>query len=167
MTHCLKHIPAEQVPITGCPVRGNATSHRPSLCPPYSFTNWQLAADGLLKLDTILLVCAFNFSAVLSFWPVGGFCFELTWNCSVVEYFSLTFSVSDSTFSCKTTFSWHTDSNSFSISPNKCVSRFRTPTGSSTSVLYIAATYHRRQCYVQNLERHIWHRLVSSCANHL
>lgn len=59
-------LPAEAVPITGTPGLATDTSHTPSLWPTYSLitpqVNW-----GALKLETILLVWAFNLCAVLLF----------------------------------------------------------------------------------------------------
>lgn len=54
------------MPIIGCPGLATETSHTPSLCPTYSLISPQLKW-GALKLETILLVCAFNLWAVLSF----------------------------------------------------------------------------------------------------
>lgn len=52
--------------MSGCPGLAIETSQTPSLCPTYSFTKVQLNC-GALKLDTILLVCAFNLCAVFNF----------------------------------------------------------------------------------------------------
>lgn len=60
-------VPADAVPMSGCPGLATATSQTPSRCPEYSLTNVQLKV-GPLKLDTILLVCALNLWAVFSFW---------------------------------------------------------------------------------------------------
>lgn len=66
-TLCVPYIlPADAVPIAGIPDRATDTSQIPSLWPTYSLKMPQLNW-GALKLDTILLVWAFNLWAVLLF----------------------------------------------------------------------------------------------------
>lgn len=60
------NLPADAVPTNGTPGLATATSHTPSLWPFSSFTTLQHTVV-VLKLDTILDVCAFNLCAVFSF----------------------------------------------------------------------------------------------------